>query len=121
LLTCKIIRHEGRQSYVLGHLTEGRTVEDFLDYLKTKDFLNHFIAWKDDGEIVSVRRLVDFERQYHLRVFIDGEVRGHYEYTPESHPIWHMKEVGQENSREDFLDFLGDWVIPVVGAAVLEG
>jgi hypothetical protein len=105
LLSLKIIHHEGRQNYVLGKIAPGKTAEEFLQYLETKDFFNHFIAWKDDEEIVSVRRLVDFERQYHLRIFDDGEVRGHYEYTPESHPRWHMNEVGQEEHARTFWNF----------------
>jgi hypothetical protein len=55
--------------------------------------------------------LVDFKHQYHLRVFKDGEVRGHYEYTPECHPIWHLQKVGQEPRREELLGFLGDWIV----------
>jgi len=92
-------------------------VEDFVEYLGTQGFFNHFIAWRDSGEIVSVRRPVSFEWQYHLRIFADGEVRGHYEYTPESHPVWHMREVGQEERREEFLEFLGDWIVPVLASA----
>jgi hypothetical protein len=113
LLSARIIRHHGRQDFVLGRIAPGRTMEDFLHYLETQQFGNHFISWKDDDEVMSVRRLVDFEWQYHLRIFADGEVRGHYEYTPECHPRWHMKEVGQVFRREDFLRFLGDWIVPV--------
>jgi hypothetical protein len=112
LLATNIIHHEGRQNFVIGHIAPGKTVEDFLKYLETKEFANHFIAWNDEEEIVSVRKLVDFERQYHLRIFSDGDVRGHFEFTPESHPRWHMKKVGQEERREDFLRFLGDWIVP---------
>lgn len=120
LLSAGLIHHpypSGRQDFVLGHLAADRSVEEFVKYLGTQGFCNHFIAWRDSGEIVSVRRLVDFEWQYHLRIFADGEVRGHYEYTPESHPLWHVKEVRQVSRRQDFLSFLGDWVVPV-GARV---
>ncbi len=117
LLSTGIVQHHGRQNFVLGKIAPGKTIEQFMKYLETKGFANHFIAWQDDAEVVSVRRLVDFEWQYHLRIFADGEVRGHYEYTPESHPIWHVKEVRQVSRRDDFLRFLGDWVIP---AAVAE-
>jgi hypothetical protein len=112
LLDFKIIHHHGRQNFVLGRIAPGRTIEGFLSYLEGQEFGNHFIAWRDDQEVVSVRRLVNFERQYHLRIFRDGEVRGHYEYTPECHPRWHLKEIGQEARTEDFLNFLGDWVVP---------
>ncbi len=112
LLSLGILQHEGRQNYLLGHIAPGRSVEDLLKYLGTKQYANHFIALKDDDEVVSVRKPVGFEHQYHLRIFKDGEVRGHYEYTSESHPKLHMEKVGQEPRREEFLEVLGDWIIP---------
>jgi hypothetical protein len=110
LLFLGILRHEGRQDFHIGHLAPGRRVEDFLKHLEQHQFGNNFVAWKDEGEAVSVRRLADFEWQYHLRIHQDGEVRGHYEYTPESHPILHLKEVSMEPRREDFIAWVGDWV-----------
>ena len=110
LLFFGIIHHEGRQDFLFGTLAPGRTVEGFLQHLEQHEFGNHFIAWEDDGEAISVRRLVDFEWQYHLRIYQDGEIRGHYEYTPESHPVWHLREVDMKECRTDFLSFFGDWV-----------
>jgi hypothetical protein len=54
--------------------------------------------------------LTDFEDQYHLRVYKDGEICGHFEFTPEAHPIEHMEEVGEKNANADFLKFLGEFV-----------
>jgi len=112
LLKLHVIHHEGRQHYVIGRMAPGAKLEDFLRYLHAQGFANHFIAWKDDDQIVSLRKIVNFEWQYHLRIFNDGEVRGHYECTPESHPRRHLKEIGVEERREDFLRFVGDWVVP---------
>jgi hypothetical protein len=112
LLKLGILRHAGRQQYLLGHLTSGKNTADFLRYISTQQFGNHFIAWKDEGQVAGLRRLENFEWQYHLRIFENGEVRGHYEQTPESHPIKHLREVGMEPRREDFLRFCGDWVTP---------
>jgi hypothetical protein len=112
LLSLGVLHHEGKQNYLLGHIAPGRTMEEFVKYLETRQCRNHFIALRDDDEVVSVRRVVDFEHQYHLRIFKDGEVRGHYEFTPESHPKWHMEKVGQEPRREEFLEILGDWIVP---------
>jgi len=106
-----IVRHHGRQSYHLGWLAPGRTMKDFVEYLKTKGFGNHFIAWTDDGQVLSLRRQQDFEWQYHLRIFEDREVRGHYEETPEDHPVDHFEERGMEARRDEFLELLGDWVV----------
>jgi hypothetical protein len=112
LLALGIIHHEGRQNFVVGKMAPGVKIEDFIRYLHSQGFWNHFIAWNDDGQVVGLRKLESFERQYHLRIFNDGEVRGHYEYTPESHPRRHSKEVGFEERRDDFLRFVGDWVVP---------
>jgi hypothetical protein len=113
LLWLGVLHHEGRQNFVLGHLAPGVKLDDFLHYIETQQFGNHFVAWTDDDQVISLRRLDGFKYQYHLRVFQDGEVRGHYEYTPEAHPKWHLQEVGFEERRGDFLRFLGDWIIPL--------
>ena len=108
-----LLHHEGRQNYVIGKLAPGVSLESFLAYVHGQGFGNHFFAWVDDDQVLSLRKLVSFEWQYHLRVFSDGEVRGHYEWTPEAHPRWHVKEIGMEERREDFLRFLGGWIVPV--------
>ncbi len=111
-----IVRHGdnyvgGRQPYFLGRLASGQTIQEFVAYMITKGFGNHFIAWKDRGQVVSLRYVDSFKYQYHLRVFDDGEVRGHYEFTPECHPLLHMFEDGLEERRDDFLRFLGDRIV----------
>lgn len=115
LLTMGILHppYTYRQNYVLGRLRRGRKMGEFLRHLESVGFGNHFIAWQDDGQVASLRKLVDFRWQYHLRIFKDGEVRGHYELTPESHPLMHYNKHGQEPRRDEFLTFLGDWVTPV--------
>jgi hypothetical protein len=111
LLAAHVLKHEGRQQYFFGALAPGLTVEGFLKHLESQNFGNHFVAWKDDDESFSLRRPDGFERQYHVRIFKDGEVRGHYEFTPECYPIKHLKAIGQEERRADFLKFFGDWVV----------
>jgi len=119
LLNLHVIHHSGRQPFVLGSLAPGKSVEDFLHYIESIGFANHFIAWVDDGELLGLRKLDGFEYQYHIRIFDDGEIRGHYEYTPEAHMIWHVKEVGMVDRREDFLGMLGDWIIPAPSVETL--
>ena len=113
LITLHIIHHEGRQRFLLGKLAPGKEVEGFLKHLEKKGFGNHFVAWEDEGEVIGLRRLDGFTHQYHLRVFNDGEVRVHYEFTPEHHPYLHWAERGEEERGKDFLSFCGNWVIPV--------
>jgi hypothetical protein len=113
LLKYGIIYHQSqRQKYHIGWLAPGKTLEELKLHLHSRwGFGNHFVAWTDTGQVLSWRKLTDFEDQYHLRVFSDGEIRGHFEFTPEAHPIEHLEEKGEMNKREDFLKFLGDFVV----------
>jgi hypothetical protein len=110
-LAAGIVRHIGRQDFLLGHIAPGQSVRDFVAHCIEQGYGNHFIAWRDEGELVSLRFVEDFVYQYHLRVFKDGEVRGHYEYTPECHPVLHMKEIGLEDRRHVFYGHLGDRIL----------
>jgi hypothetical protein len=112
-----IVRHHGRQPFHLGWMTPGRSLEDFLTYIHTKGFHNHFIAWVDEGQILSLRRHDAKICQYHLRVFNDGEICGHYEITPEDHPVDHFLERGFQDRNKEFLEFLGDWIVQRVDGA----
>jgi hypothetical protein len=113
LLKNHIIYHQKeRQPYHIGWLAPNKTLEELKKHLHEKwNFGNHFVAWTDEGQVLSWRKLVDFQDQYHLRVFEEGEIRGHFEYTPEAHPIDHFTEKGEVEKKEDFLKFLGDFVI----------
>lgn len=109
LLALRIIQHStDRQDFLLGKIAPQQTMRGFISFLIEKGYGNHFVAWKDDGEVMSLRFVKDFVYQYHLRIFEDGEVRGHYEYTPESHPILHLQEKYMSERRSEFLQLLGD-------------
>ncbi len=122
LLKTHIIWHEDtRQKYHIGWLKKGKTLEELKDHLHGKwGFGNHFIAWPDTGQVLSWRKLSDFNHQYHLRVFSDGEIRGHFEYTPEGHPLAHFDEKGEEFHKAEFLKFLGEFVTDHKSAMHLE-
>ncbi len=108
-----IVEHnDTRQRYHIGWLAPEKTLEGLKKHLNSKwGFGNHFIAWKDHGQVLSWRKFADVQDQYHLRVFSDGEIRGHYEFTPEEHPLEHMEEVGEREAKSDFLKFLGQFVV----------
>lgn len=105
--------YPGRQGFLIGTIDPARTARDLAHFLVEQGFGNHFVAWKDSGEVASLRRSVGFEHQYHLRIFSDGEIRAHYEYTPEFHPILHLIRIGFEDRREEFLKMLKGWIIPI--------
>ncbi len=106
-----IFHEKGRQRYHIGWLAPGKTLAGLKQHLHEKwGFGNHFVAWTDDNQVLSWRRLVNFQEQYHLRIFSDGEIRGHFEFTPEAHPIEHFEEKGEMERNADFLKFLGDFV-----------
>lgn len=109
--TLGIVRHEGRQDFLIGKLNPSRSIREFVLFLVEQGFGNHFIAWKDTNELVSLRRTVGFHYQYHVRVFRDGEVRCHYEFTPEYRPLQHLIQIGFEDRTPEFKDIVQDWVL----------
>lgn len=114
LLKSRIIKHDFRQPFLLGHLRAGKTPQNLLDHLALQGFTKNSLAWIDQGEVFSARCLLSLYHQYHIRLFDDGEIRGHYEWTPEAHPFDHLMEQGFEERREEFLEILGDMVVPKI-------
>ena len=112
VIALSIVKNRGRQPFLLGTVAPHLSIEEFVAFLVENGYAYHRVAWEDDGEVVSLRRVKDFEFQYHLRIFEDREVRGHYEYTPECYPLWHLWDVGREDRREEFLALLGERIIP---------
>jgi hypothetical protein len=105
-------RPNGRQRFLLGTLAPGVTPRAFVEHLVRQGYGRQLVALYDAGEIVSLRWSPTFEHQYHIRLFDDGEVRAHYEYTVEAHPFLHDKEIGFEDRREEFMKLLGARITP---------
>lgn len=102
----------GRQNFLIGTIHPERSIQEFVTFLVSKGFGNHFVAWKDMDEVVSLRRPVSFRNQYHIRIFSDGEIRGHYEYTPEYHALLHLIRVGFEDRTAEFRELFHGWLTP---------
>lgn len=110
--TAEILGFHGiRQHYLLGTLNKGFKKEEFEKYLTSKGFELTVIAWRDPGEVLSMRRIDKEVFQYHIRLFEDGEIRAHHEYTPESRPIDHFMEAHFEPETEFFKNLLGEYLI----------
>jgi hypothetical protein len=118
ILFRKAFGHHHRDPFMIGVLRSECTFEEFIAFLQSQGFRNHFIAWRDPGQVASLRVLDGFRWQYHLRLFKDGEVRGHYERTPEASPIDHFFARGIQARRDEFLRMLEDWIVPVEPEAV---
>src|SRR3989344_1276881 len=112
VIALSIIKNRGRQPFLLGTIAPHLSIEEFVSFLVENSYAYHRVAWEDEGEVVSLRRVNDFEFQYHLRIFEDREIRGHYEYTPECYPISHLWDVGREDRRGYFLQLFGDRITP---------
>ncbi len=112
----RFVQHEkpGRQKFLIGTLSPGKSVRELVHHLVAQGYGNHFLAWRDESQVVSLRLVESFTNQYHLRIFEDGEVRGHYEHTPESYPIKHLFAEGQIDTRDVFLAHLGNFITPAV-------
>jgi len=121
------MEHKERQNFLIGYLKKNVTERDFKKYLINHNFTNDYLGWIDPDEILNMRLVVhkpiyhhdavnqnDKQNshfkvgiyQYHLRLFTDLEVRGHFEFTTESHPFMHLFERGMVPGLEYFKPLL---------------
>jgi hypothetical protein len=108
----QFLDQKGRQRFLLGTLRPEKTTTHLIEHLTLQGYGENVVAWKDNGEVASLRLPDGFRFQYHIRIFDDGEVRGHYEYTPEAHPLKHYYEVDMEERRDYFLELLHEFIFP---------
>lgn len=99
-----------RQEFLMGRLPKRVQHKLFGNFLRSRGFEDVSLSWIDPGETVNVRRLKDKDKQYHVRVFNDGEIRGHLEYAPESRPVAHLLEEGFEPAREYLTALYNDFL-----------
>ena len=103
--------HKFRQNFLLGHLNANYNKDELIALLELHGFEPARIAWHDPGEVLSMRKIDKEIYQYHVRLFIDGEIRAHYEYSPESHPIDHIREINLRPETEFFRNLLGEYLV----------
>lgn len=97
-----------RQPHLVGHLKKGFRTKDAVQALRSHGFFFQAFAYRDPGQEASLRRLDEINPvfQYHVRIFRDGEIRAHYEYTPEDHPLKHLNEAVLEHRPEPIREAL---------------
>ncbi len=103
--------HHVRQDFLLGTLNPKYEDIDLENLLLDKGFSPAVLAWKDPGEIFSLRLIDKKIFQYHIRLFNDREIREHYEYSSEGNPFNHVFSVGVRDDRHFFISLLGDYLI----------
>ena len=107
ILSVGLWKHTGRQNFSIGFVNDDIKKDVVSSILKANGFENSICSWKDDGEILSMRKLDD-RRQYHVRLFSNGELRGHYEFSPEGAPIKHLLGIGFQQSKQYFEDVFSE-------------
>jgi len=111
LLQFRLVRRLARrQRFPVGWLRPDVRPEQAITHLKMNGFEVVRPEWIDHGEIIGLRKLLDHERQCHVRFFEDGEVRAHVEYAPEARPIVHLLERGFHPANDIVHEFLHEFV-----------
>lgn len=111
LIAFRIVwRGKKRQPFSIGYIKGDVTIEMFRERLLQSGFEKNSIAWVDYGEVLSMRKIDPIQPHchYHIRLFKDGEVCGHYEKMPEKHPIDYFRGQGMLNRPDYFRSFIYD-------------
>jgi hypothetical protein len=103
--------HSGRQPYLLGNLNPEYRLDDLKGHLSSQGFEPAILAWKDTNEILSLRKVDRSIYQWYLRLYSDGEIREHYEYSSEGNPVGHVLNFGFRRDDETFARLLGDRLV----------
>ena len=106
----KIKIHSFRQDYLIGVLKKDASVKNLQEFLLSQGYEDCVLAWKDPGEILSMRKIDKEIFQYHVRLFDDGEFRCHYEYSSEGNPWGHVTEKVFERRSHYFKGLLKDFL-----------
>lgn len=106
----EVFFHHHRQDFLIGRLISRKSADDLKSHLAKHGFERAIIALKDPGEILDMRQMDGKEFQYHIRLFDNGEIRAHYEYAPEAHPITHCFNVCQEARKKHFKKLLNGYL-----------
>lgn len=106
----EIFFHHHRQNYLIGTLIPQKNKENLTIHLQNNGYEQALIALKDPGEILNMRKREGKEFQYHIRLYKDGEIRAHYEYAPEAHPITHCFNIRQESKINHFKELMKDYL-----------
>lgn len=86
--------YSDRSPFYMFHVNQWPRFERvFYKALIEIGYQYNYLSLQEKGQVMNVRRLTG-AMQYHLRLFSDGEVRGHYEYNYEFCPQAHLHGEG---------------------------
>ncbi len=114
LLFVGIIRHgKKRQPFSIGYIMTDINLDTCRKALLEKGFEKNILAWVDNGEVLSMRKADPIRPHchYHIRIFENGEVCGHYEKMPEKHPIDCLFDKGMENRSSYFCSVMAEFLV----------
>lgn len=108
------IEYGGRQPFLIAYLNTD-PIWAFLN----EGYKFNELSLKDNNEVWSIRKIVDRKFQIHLRFYTPVEnvehrekykfeLRGHFEYSWDIHPLMHWKAVGMKPVHEETLSILRD-------------
>jgi len=103
-----ILTHSGKQRFYICKLNK-KLLKKFADYLKKKGYEKDRYAWVDSGELFSLRKINKKIYQYHIRIFKNREIHGHYEYAPDRRPLKHLESTNLRRKRKYFKKLVRDF------------
>ncbi len=103
--------HSGRQEYLLGTLNPKYLPEDLEKRLLENGFEPAVLAWKDSDEVFGLRKVDKHVYQWHVRLYSDGEIRGHYEYSSEGNPVGHVFSSAFRRDDDTLIAMLDDYLV----------
>ena len=89
----RIYSDRGKAEYFLFSLPESIPPKDFYEKVIPLHYQYDPFATQYRGQIFSVRKL-EGQMQYHVRVYKDGSISGHYEHNYEFHMKSHVSGQG---------------------------
>ena len=101
----------GAKDFKQGKLREDITLEDFKEYCHKLGFERARLAWICKNEVLNLRKRLKDGTQYHIRVFKDRTVNGHYEWSPEFAPLKHWYQMLMKPRRKTFRKLLGSFIV----------
>lgn len=99
--------YQGRRPYHVGWLAPDKSLDDLKLFLHNQwGFGRNIMHVDEPGLVLSWQKVTPDHGSYNIRVYSDGEIRGHYEVIPETGVLERKEDKGEAETKEEFLRFL---------------